>query len=145
MCVCVFIPCVCGHLLCVYVCVFVVSAGSATCVCLLFILFYLWSVCLLCVYFSRLCSMAVAYVGRACLLSMAFLRYWIPPQRSQISSNWRGRISAPRFRVKPVSSKLNSHISISSLPANTKFSYSKLHTNTETLTTHSSYSLTVWM
>lgn len=28
-----------------------------------------------CVYLSMLCSMAVAYVGRACLLSMAFLRY----------------------------------------------------------------------
>ena len=40
----------------------------------------------------------------------------MPPHRSQISSNWRARISAPRFRVRPVSSRLNSHISISSLP-----------------------------
>src|SRR4029434_8013207 len=48
---------------------------------------------------------------------MALRRYWMPPHRSQISSNWRARISAPRFRVRPVSSRLNSHISISSLPA----------------------------
>lgn len=40
----------------------------------------------------------------------------MPPQRSQISSNCLGKISAPRFRVKPVSSRLSSHISISSLP-----------------------------
>lgn len=61
--------------------------------------------------------MAVAYVGLACLLSIAFWRYWMPPQRSQISSNCLGKISAPRFRVRPVSSRFSSHISISSLPA----------------------------
>lgn len=71
-------------------------------------------------YFNRFCSIAVAYVGRACLLSIAFWRYWIPPQRSQISSNCLGKISAPRLRVKPVSSRLSSHISISSLPVTVK-------------------------
>lgn len=65
---------------------------------------------------SRLWSMAVACVGRACLFSIAFLRYWIPSQRSQISSNCLGRISAPLFLVKPVSSRLSSHISMSSFP-----------------------------
>lgn len=74
--------------------------------------------CKMNIYFNRFCSIAVAYVGRACLLSIAFCRYWIPPQRSQISSNCLGKISAPRFRVKPVSSRLSSHISISSLPEN---------------------------
>lgn len=60
--------------------------------------------------------MAVAYVGRACLFSMAFFRYCIPSQRSQISSNCLGRISAPLFLVRPVSSRLSSHISMSSFP-----------------------------
>lgn len=60
--------------------------------------------------------MAVAYVGLACLLSMALRRYMIPLQRSQISSNCRGRISAPLFVVRPVSSRLSSHISMSSFP-----------------------------
>lgn len=51
---------------------------------------------------------------------MALRRYWIPPQRSQISSNCRGRISAPRFLDRPVSSRLSSHISMSSFPATSK-------------------------
>ncbi len=62
MCVCVCVSvCVC---VCVYVCLFEHARqhGSDVCVCV-------------CVYLSMLCSMAVAYVGRACLLSMAFLRY----------------------------------------------------------------------
>lgn len=73
-------------------------------------------------YLSRFCSMAVAYVGLACLLSIALWRYWMPPQRSQISSNCLGRISAPRFRVRPVSSRFSSHISMSSFPARTETS-----------------------
>jgi len=77
--------------------------------------------CKMTIYFNRFCSIAVAYVGRACLLSIAFWRYWIPPQRSQISSNCLGKISAPRFRVKPVSSRLSSHISMSSLPENVEW------------------------
>lgn len=75
---------------------------------------------ILCVHLRRFWSMAVAYVGRACLFSMAFFKYWIPSQRSQISSNCLGRISAPLFRVKPVSSRLSSHISMSSLPEQPK-------------------------
>lgn len=51
---------------------------------------------------------------------MALRRYWIPPQRSQISSNCRGRISAPRFLDRPVSSRLSSHISMSSFPGTSK-------------------------
>lgn len=70
------------------------------------------------VHWRRFCSIAVAYVGLACLLSMAFRRYMIPLQRSQTSSNCRGRISAPLFVVRPVSSKLSSHISMSSFPKN---------------------------
>ncbi|TNN29392.1 hypothetical protein EYF80_060460 [Liparis tanakae] len=47
---------------------------------------------------------------------MAPRRYRVPPQRSQISSNCRGRTSAPLFRDRPVSSRLSSHISMSSFP-----------------------------
>lgn len=46
--------------------------------------------------------------------------YGLPPFFSHSLLNSVSKISAPRFRVKPVSSKLNSHICMSSVPVNTQ-------------------------
>lgn len=49
----------------------------------------------------------------------AFL-YGLPPFRSHSRLNSCSRISAPRFRVSPVSSRLSSHICMSSTPATSR-------------------------
>lgn len=65
---------------------------------------------------SIYCRIAVGMESLFYLADPKF-RYGLPPCRSHSLLNSNSKISAPRLRVRPVSSRLNSHICMSSTPA----------------------------